>query len=181
MGVFGGEDKLWLNPYIETAIFREASKSIQKRTGLNIEWASTAMVAAHSAKTMIPKTANAILEQMKTQTTSSIALDPTDSTLQTYLLKFIRKQHDGSSKSLLKLRGQHDQRDANGELQPHVGELKRTFRFDGTTFLLDEVKDAEGSDHGVQEKLVIRCLATLTSQLLNSWITSRLKHSHARS
>lgn len=33
MGVFGGEDKLWINRYIETVIFREASKSIQKALG----------------------------------------------------------------------------------------------------------------------------------------------------
>lgn len=106
---------------------------------------------------MIPKAANTILEQMKTQTTSSIALGPADSALQTHLLKFIRKQHDGTSKSLFKLRGQHEQRDYNGELQPRAGELKRTFRFDGTIFLLDEIKYAEGADHLNQEKLVIRC------------------------
>ncbi|KAF2821745.1 hypothetical protein CC86DRAFT_458869 [Ophiobolus disseminans] len=56
------------------------------------------------------------------------------------LLRFIRTSTISTKKSWFNFRGQHDERDKEGVLQPMPGQIQQAFWFDDTLFMLDESK-----------------------------------------
>jgi chaperone BCS1 len=79
-----------------------------------------------------------ILGQVKAQATSSITIGATDSTLQDQLLRHIRNGSSKANSSWLSIRGKHDKRNQQGQLEPLPGERRQVFWHGGTLFVLDE-------------------------------------------
>jgi len=161
----GDTDKTWLQQQIETEIFKKFAEQVTKRTGVDFMWLVAALVAMHSARTFIPSTLRTVLRFFQTQATSSITLSPHDA-LQKGLRNFVRKSTVKTNNSWLNVRGRHEERDINGELQPIVGSLKQMFLFNDTLFILDEAnntdtkstqEDDEDQDADAFQQLTVRC------------------------
>lgn len=91
--------------YMETAIFKETSKQMQERTGMDVRWIVAACVALHSAKEYLLQLRNDFLDQVKSQVTSSIILSSNDGTVRDGLIRFVRRNTISTSESWFSLRG----------------------------------------------------------------------------
>jgi chaperone BCS1 len=169
IGVLQGQRQSWFMQYMESHIFKQVSEQLQQRTGLDMRWLIAACIAINAGKNVAPKLLGKVLHQVKTQVTSSVTLGPNDGALRDGLLRFIRAQATNTNKSWLSLRGRHEQRNSDGELQPLPGELKQVFWFNETLFILGEPDS--GSNRGndwedqnstfndtPEDLMIIRCL-----------------------
>lgn len=142
-----------------------------------MEWAVAAGVAIHSCKERLPKMMTDTLEHVKSQATSSITIDSSDSAIQITIIRYMRAQsvsaanedEDGEgefatpSTPWLKLHGQHDNLDSDGTSSPVPGSLERFFWYEKTLFMLNipADQDAQQSNNNSDDytcvKMTVRC------------------------
>lgn len=168
IGVLSGQKTQWLMRYLQYQVFREIKNLIEKRTGLNVEWVISFILAANSMKQKIPQYASLAYQQVKEQTTSSVTISAQNVALQAKVLRFVKALREDGVQSQFSLRGQHEV--CKGELIVELrdGELKQMFRFNGTVFLLAEKKTGEPHSNEYEDRyndkdsfnaksLIIRC------------------------
>ncbi|KAF2032082.1 hypothetical protein EK21DRAFT_87462 [Setomelanomma holmii] len=139
-GALNEQQNLWFMQYIESDVFKSTQHRLKLRTGIDLNWLVAACVAMKSGKDQLPKLMEDVLGQVKAQTTSSITIGTSDSTLQDQLLRYIRNGLSKTSTSWLNLHGRHDMRDKEGELDPLPGEMRLAFWHGSKLFLVDEAK-----------------------------------------
>jgi chaperone BCS1 len=137
------------------ASLKKKRDRLRLRTGIDAQWLIAACIAIHSSAHHIPKMMSDLLEQVKSQTTSSITIDNGESALRTGILRYIRTSaapamdeeenvtapSSNAGTSWPSLHGQHDLRDSEGVLQPLPGSLQPFFWYENTLLMLDLATD----------------------------------------
>jgi chaperone BCS1 len=179
IGVLNGDENAWFMDFVESDVFEDTRHIVKLRTGIDVDWLVAACIAIHSTAHNIPKMMNEMLEQVKSQTTSSITIGSADSAIQTGILRYMRTRATPSTgqeesttaaptktvKSWLTFHGQHDIRNAAGVLKPSPDSFQRFFWYEDTLFMLDLAKDKQApatwdeDDRGYVQahKMRLRC------------------------
>jgi len=162
--VNGGRDS-WLMRYMESEFYELARTAIKDRTGADIHMVMMGCAALNAARIEIPAMLNTVLDQIKTQVTSSIVISGIQGQLFKELLDFAHEKSEENRSSKFRFSGEHHFRKATGELVPLSGNFSGSFWHDGTHFTL-EVQDAPDANPeenmmsrsvNPSSNLVIRC------------------------
>ena len=187
IGVLSGATHGWFMRYIESEIFKNIRTQIMSRTGIDVEWLVALCIATHSTAHHITQLASDLLEQVKSQATSSVTISAADSAIQTGIVRYMRSaatsiheedeiSEDESTKagtSWLSLHGQHDTRDTDGNLHPSPGSVQRFFWHENTLFMLDLAPDEHeeprwnGQCYVPLDKMTVRCFGHSNEPILN--------------
>lgn len=148
LGVLNGGEDCWIMRYMESELFELARQQIKHRTGgIDVHMVLLACTALNAARIKVPVMLEMILDQVKTQATSSLIISAMEATLCTELLKIAREKSEESQSALAKFQGQREMQTIEGYRTNLPGNALSAFWHNGTHFTLEISKpsQAEGT------------------------------------
>ncbi|RMZ69795.1 Mitochondrial chaperone [Pyrenophora seminiperda CCB06] len=171
-GVMNGGQDSWLMRYMESEFYELARRAIQTRTGADIHMVLMGCAALNAARVKIPAMLGTVLNQVKTQVTSSIQISTLDPMYKD-LLQLAREKSE-ENQSSFRLTGDHQLRKPSGEIVPLSANFSNAFWHNGTHFTLESQAspDAKAEDASLHRsvdplgKLTIRCFGHSRNPIL---------------
>jgi chaperone BCS1 len=185
-GVLAGGDQGWIKQYIESEFYETARREIEKRTGFDVHWMLTSVIAYQKAQVTAINYIPLIVDQLKAHCSSSVTLDyEYDGPVCNLILTYVSKQQSENSTSWLRLGGRHLELDSSiNKYQIRDDGSFRFFWYNGMLMILESMYpktsawrgdfDSSGNYHQYRDdtrKLIIRCLGKS-----NSAIREFIKH-----
>lgn len=115
IGMIEGDSNAWFMRYLEFDVFKNTKTQIKSRTGINVEWIVAVALAGHAGWEHISGMMNDLLEQVKSQVTSSITIYSVDSVIQTGIIRYMRAQ------SVPTVNEEDENSEGNSQHQAHHG------------------------------------------------------------
>jgi chaperone BCS1 len=151
-GVLSGGQDSWIMNYMNSEFYETARNAIKERTGgRDIHVAILVCAALNAARVRIPVVLDALLNQVKSQVTSSVIISGYDSRLCRELMKLVLEKSEERRK-LRRFRGEHEIRAKGGELQPVGGKTHNSFWHNGTHFTVEIYRPRDPDKKKQKEK-----------------------------